>query len=57
MPGQRATVLPQLFYSCLTSGLIAGAAVLIATLHTTQDGPHDKWLAMEDAVYCRGPVL
>ncbi len=52
-----SALLRQLFYSCLTSGLIAGAAVLIATLHTTQDRPHHKWLTMEDTVYCRGPVL
>ncbi len=37
-PPWRA-VLRQLFYSCLTSGLIAGAAVLIATLHATQIDP------------------
>jgi hypothetical protein len=30
------------FHSGRTSGLIAGAAVLIATLHTTQDRPHHK---------------
>jgi hypothetical protein len=43
-PGQAGTrsLLRQLFHSCLTSGLIAGAAVLVATLRTTQDRPHHK---------------
>ena len=50
-------LLRQLFYSCLTSGLITGVAVLISTLHTTQDRPHHKWLTMEDTVYSRSPVL
>ncbi len=52
-----AALLRQLFCSCLTSGLIVGTAVLIVTLHTTQDRPYHKWLTMEDTVYCRGPVL
>ncbi len=43
--------------SCLTSGLIVGAAVLNATLHTTRNEPHHKWLMMEDTVNCRSPVL
>ncbi len=52
-----ALVLRQLFHSFLTSGLIVGAAVLIATLHTTRNKPHHKWLTMEDTVYCRGPIF
>ncbi len=40
-----------------TTGLIVGAAVLNATLHTTRNKPHHKKLTMEDTVYCRGPVL
>ncbi len=48
------SLLRQLFHSCLTSGLIVGAAVLNATLHTTRNKPHHKWLTMEDTDYCRG---